>query len=319
MSAGGLFGPGSVTWRVYGETAMVLGGGRALVLQMAHPSIGAAVDRHSRYRADRWGRLRHTLRTVGEILFGDSEIALHSAARMRSMHVRFRGVVPAGRAVGQPYDASDPALVLWVWATLVDSSLLVYEQLVAPLPVADAERFYSEQRRFAELCGVPAAAVPPTRRAFAAYVAQVLDETLEATPAAREAAALAINPLGLPRWAAPAAEVTRLLTAGLLPSQLRGELGLSWSAGDERALRLLLFCLRRTRRCLPRRLRRVRSAREAERRVRVARGFRASPLVDVAPVPERDDHDEQDVVTDGVDDAVVADPDAEAGTAAKRT
>ncbi len=267
MSAGGLFGPGSVTWHVYGETAMILGGGRALVLQMAHPHVGAAVEQHSRYRVDRWGRLRHTLRTVGEILFADTETAARSAARMRSMHARYRGVVPAGRAEGTAYDATDPAVVLWVWATLVDSSLLVHERFVGPLSAADVARFYEEQIRFAELCGVPAEAVPPTLPAFRAYVERIVASTLEATPAAREAADLVTNPFGVPRALAPLAALTALPTAGLLPEPLRADLGVAWSPARATALSLFAALVRLVRPRLPARLRRVRSARAAEARV----------------------------------------------------
>jgi len=35
-----------------------------------------------------------------------------------------------------------------------------------------------------------------------------------------------------------------------------------------------------------------------------------SPVVDLASVPERDNHHQEYVVSDGVDDAVVTDPDA---------
>lgn len=272
MSAGGMFGPGSVTWHVYGETAMVLGGGRALVLQMAHPHVGAAVEQHSRYRVDRWGRLRHTLRTVGEILFGETEAAARSAERMRRMHARYRGVVPAGRAAGAAYDATDPSVVLWVWATLVDTSLLVHELFVGSLTEPEQARFYDEQRRFAELCGVPEAAVPPTLAAFRTYVALMVAETLEATPAAREAAALVTNPFGVPRALAPLAELTALPTAGLLPEPLRRELGVAWSPARALALALLAAVFRRLRPWLPARLRRVRSARAAEERVAAERG-----------------------------------------------
>lgn len=271
MSAGGLFGPGSVTWRVYGESAMLLGGGRALILQMAHPHIGAAVDQHSRYRDDRWGRLRHTLSTVGEILFGDTSTALRSAERMRRQHVRFRGVVPAGRAAGAFYDASDPALVLWVWATLVDSALSAYERFVGTLAAAETDRYYAEQRRFAELCGVPAAEIPPNYAAFRVYVMDVIQTTLEATPAAQEATAMVMNPFKLPRVAAPVVLLMGLPTAGLLPDPLRADLGIGWRQADDVLLRVAATAFRLIRPALPLRLRQVRSARRGWQRVAAER------------------------------------------------
>jgi uncharacterized protein (DUF2236 family) len=246
---------------------MLFGGGRALILQMAHPHIGAAVEQHSRYRDDRWGRLRHTLRTVGEILFGDHETALRSAERMRRTHVRYRGVVKDGASAGCPYDATDPALVLWVWATLVDTSLIVYERYVSRLPPEEVERYYAEQQRMAELCGVPPGHPPPTYAAFRAYFDAVVRDTLEATPAAREATALVMNPFRLPRIAAPLVLVMGVPTAALLPQQLRSELGLCWKPTSHLLFRATAACFRTLRPLLPARLRRVRSAREAERRL----------------------------------------------------
>lgn len=246
---------------------MLLGGGRALILQMAHPHIGAAVEQHSRYRDDRWGRLRHTLKTVGEILFGDTATALRSAERMRRLHVGYRGVVPAGRSAGARYDASDPALVLWVWATLVDSALAVYERFVCTLSAAEIDRYYEEQQRFAQLCGVPAAEIPPTYREFRCYFADVVRSTLEATPAAREATEMVMNPFGLPRAAAPIVLIMGLPTAGLLPDPLRTDLGIVWRHGNALLLDLAARTFRLIRPAFPLRLRRVRSARQAQRRV----------------------------------------------------
>jgi Uncharacterized protein conserved in bacteria len=44
----GVFGPASLTWRVDREVAVFLGAGRALLLQLAHPWVAAAIAEHSR-------------------------------------------------------------------------------------------------------------------------------------------------------------------------------------------------------------------------------------------------------------------------------
>src|SRR3989440_9384676 len=59
MSEVGLFGPGSLTWRVNREGVLLLGGGAALVLQVAHPLVAAGVEEHSNYREDPWPSLPH--------------------------------------------------------------------------------------------------------------------------------------------------------------------------------------------------------------------------------------------------------------------
>ncbi len=263
----GWFGPGSATWAINSEAALILGGGCALILQVAHPLVGAGVEHYSRFHTDRWGRLTHTLDTMGQIIFGDARTAERGAARMRGAHARIQGVVSAGQAAGSAYDATDPALVLWVWATLVHTSIATYERYVRRLAAADIARYYEEQKRFAHACGVPAGGCPNTYADFTTYFEGTVKHTLEPTVAARHVAAIALNPLDLPRTAAPMLELVRLPTVGLLPPRLRDDLGLHWSPGRERAVSFTAFACRRIVPLLPPRLRHVRSARAAARRV----------------------------------------------------
>src|SRR5436190_14118997 len=109
-------------WRVNGEWALLLGGGRALILQVAHPLVAAGVAQHSGYREDPWGRLYRTLDVTTRIVFGDAATSRAAARELRAVHARVRGRADDAT----PYDARDPDLLLWVWATLVDTSLLVY-------------------------------------------------------------------------------------------------------------------------------------------------------------------------------------------------
>src|SRR5271166_5443231 len=51
-SRSGIFGPQSVTWRVNREAAIFLGAGRALLLQLSHPWVAAAIEQHSDTFAD---------------------------------------------------------------------------------------------------------------------------------------------------------------------------------------------------------------------------------------------------------------------------
>ena len=66
----GLFGPGSMTWPVAGDTAVFVGGVRALLVQAAHPEVAAGVAQHSRYRQDPLGRLTRTAAYVTATSFG---------------------------------------------------------------------------------------------------------------------------------------------------------------------------------------------------------------------------------------------------------
>ena len=51
----GLFGPDTVSWRVIGHPAALVGGMRALLLQALHPLAMAGVAQHSNYIEDPMG------------------------------------------------------------------------------------------------------------------------------------------------------------------------------------------------------------------------------------------------------------------------
>src|SRR5436309_8596940 len=93
MGDAGLFGPGSVTWRVNREGALLLGGGRALLLQVAHPLVAAGVAAHSRFRSEPLTRLRRTLDRMLTIVFGDAVEALAAVRDIERVHSRVRGAL----------------------------------------------------------------------------------------------------------------------------------------------------------------------------------------------------------------------------------
>lgn len=252
----GLFGPGSVTWKVNQEGALLLGGGRALLLQVAHPSVAAAVDAHSRYDADPWGRLLRTLRVVTLITFGDSATSSAAARALRSVHTSIGGT----RTDGVGYRATQPDLLLWVWATLVQTSLLVYTRYVGELTLAEIEAFYAEQQRFAVACGVPDGSWPVDLEAFAAYFDGMVESGLHVTREARRIADAVLlppvpAPLALP--ARPSLELLKLVTVGLLPPSVRDAYELPWGPHRERGFRMASAAARRTVGTLPARLRRL--------------------------------------------------------------
>ena len=99
-----------------------LGGGAAVLLQVAHPLVAAGVAEHSNYQRHLWTRLMRTLRALYLITYGTREEADAVGKTVRAVHARVRGetAVELGRfPAGTPYSASDPELMLWVHATLV--------------------------------------------------------------------------------------------------------------------------------------------------------------------------------------------------------
>jgi uncharacterized protein (DUF2236 family) len=67
---------------------MLATAGYALVLQVAHPTVGAGVHEHSGFVEDPWGRLLRTLDYVHGTVYGGPELAGTTGARIRGLHRR---------------------------------------------------------------------------------------------------------------------------------------------------------------------------------------------------------------------------------------
>src|SRR5687768_9557676 len=114
----GLFGPGSVAWRIQADPSSLIGGVRALLIQALNPQTMAAVAQHSNYKSDPWKRLMGTTDYVITTTFGDTAAAHAAVARVRAIHDAISGI---DDVTGLSYRASDPELLLWVHAVEVHS------------------------------------------------------------------------------------------------------------------------------------------------------------------------------------------------------
>jgi uncharacterized protein (DUF2236 family) len=257
-----------VIWQVHRELALLLGAGRALLLQVAHPLVAAGVADHSRFERDPIGRLMRTLDPMYRLVFGSARGAETATAQLRRVHARVRGVL--GEAVGAYpagtlYDAADPALRLWVHATLIDTTLQVHARLVHPLSAEEERRYYADSVELAHRLDVPEAVIPPTPAAFRRYVDEVLEgDTLAVGPTARRLATEIFRPSAAPalRIIGPLVE---LVSVGLLPARVRAMYGYPWSPSRQRMAGLALGAARWARLVLPPVLRVAPSARAAER------------------------------------------------------
>jgi len=188
----GLFGPHSMVWRVHRDRSFPLAGIRSLMVQALHPLAMAGVAEHSNWKQDPFGRLAATSGYILTVTYGDTASAHHAASRVRGIHGHVNGTDPV---TGLAYRASDPSLLLWIHAAMVDSIVHVVQRYGRGLDAASADRYVWEMVRFAELVGVPAADVPASVAALEEYVDSV--ELLQATPAARDAMAVVLDPPGL--------------------------------------------------------------------------------------------------------------------------
>jgi uncharacterized protein (DUF2236 family) len=263
-SAGGVFGPGSMVWHIDCEVAIFLAAGRALLLQLAHPWVAAAVARHSRSLSDPIGRFQRTFAVVFTMVFGTTDEAIAAARRLHRRHAAITGTLGEGVgafAAGSTYRANDVAALRWVFATLADSALVAFELVNPPLSPRERERYYTEYRRFAGFFGIPQCALPPNWPAFADYFEQMIaSDVIAVSEAARAIAdslfAGAGNCRRVPGW-------YRALTASLLPEPLRADFGLVCSAQERATAERAIAMLRRVYPYIPTRLRHVAPYHEA--------------------------------------------------------
>jgi len=295
----GLYGPRSEAWRLNREAMLLLGAGpRALLLQIAHPAVAAGVADHSDFRTDPWRRLAATLRSYLTIVYGSSARARAEIRRLNTLH---RGITGPG------YSARDPELSMWVHATLVDSTMAVFDAWLEPLSTAERAAFYEETRPIGRAFGIPDSLLPTDIKAFDRYLAGMLGPTgpVRASPVARELAGVVLRPpLGplaplLPLPAGPARAVlgripiaaydwTLWPSVGLLPPSVRDDYGLRWGTRERLVSAWLVAGWRAWRPLLPVSFRQMPKARAADRRVRVEDGLGMPGFLDTASARSRD-------------------------------
>ena len=222
----------SMLRRVHREFAVALSGPRALLMQAAHPVAFEGFFAHSGALDEPYERLRRTAEVMNTIGFGSRVDADRATRRVRAMHSRVRGELarPAGRfPAGTPFAADDPALLLWVLASLVDSALVFYDNYVESLSRAEREAYWQDYRVVGGLFGLKDDEMPADIDAFDAYMEDMLEgDDLWVTPAARELALQIVMRPPVPLTRRPVLEAVNFVTVGLLPAPLRRQFGLSW-------------------------------------------------------------------------------------------
>jgi uncharacterized protein (DUF2236 family) len=245
----GLFRDDGWLRRVSREPAVLFGGGCALLLEIAHPLVAAGVADHSDFRRDPFGRLQRTLAAISALALEPRAKALAAARGVAHAHERVHGRL--GEAVGPfaagtAYRGRDPELVLWVWATLVDTAIAVYRDFVGPFDDAALAEYHRDQRALALLLGAPADRTPGDPVGFRDWFDGVLaGDTLTVGSAAREIARAVLGAPGVGRGPVP------LITAALLPPRLRRDFGLAWGEERQRRYQNLIAEVRALRPPLP--------------------------------------------------------------------
>jgi uncharacterized protein (DUF2236 family) len=228
----------------------------ALILQVAHPVVGAGVAQHSTFLADPWGRLIRTLRSTARYIYGDEDEARAEAARLRRVHAAIRGVDDHGRS----YRALDPDAYAWVHLTLFRAAVDGQARFAAPLSVAEQERLYAEWSTVGVRLGVRADRLPPDVGSFEKYFDAMVGERLEMSSSVRDVLDSTRAPRRPTRWvpgsawqpiADRAGDYQLLVAAATLPPVLRERVGLAWTDADARRMDAFAAAVRRRVGALP--------------------------------------------------------------------
>jgi uncharacterized protein (DUF2236 family) len=238
-----VLGPDSLVWQTFGDARLFFGAGYALMLQVAHPTVGSGVRDHSTFEQDPWGRLLRTMDYLYLLVYGGRDAAA-MGRRLRHLHKQIKGV----NADGSRYHALEPEAYAWVHATLMESGFAAGERFVGGITSADRDRLYAEYLPLGRFVGVRPGDLPEKRSEFRDYVDTMIDERLEHTESVDTVLRSLDSPAppGLPvidqLWPllkmAPT-RATRIATVGLMPASLRRKLGLRWTASQQTELRAI--------------------------------------------------------------------------------
>jgi len=257
----GLFGPGSVSWRVLREPMLILAGGRALLLQAAHPHVAQGAIDHSAYREDPFGRLMRTYEWAGAVAFGTTREAEAASQAVNRLHAKIAGRIPPEHGTrrvkrGSHYSAQDENLLLWVHATFVDTLLVAHDTLVGGLTKADRDRFVREWDVVGRMMGVPDRLFWKSAARLRQYVErEVKRGAAQPGDGSRLVAETILHPPLPTRLITPLWGLLAFMTEGFLPAKLHQGYRIFWTPAHTAAFRSITLTLRMTRTTLPRRLR----------------------------------------------------------------
>lgn len=209
------------------EGIVLVGAGAAIALQVAHRPVAAGVQQHSNFTADPLGRLRRTLQYLVAVVLPEAQPA---RATVTDWVARAHEPVE-GSADGRSYSAADPDTQRWVTATLYWTAEQIRWRIWGAQHPEDAEQIYRSYAVLGTALGMPEEYWPEDRAAFYQYWTRQVS-TLEVTATARQLITDLFGAESAPWWLRTGMPVARFLTAGLLPAQIRTQLGLDWDGLD---------------------------------------------------------------------------------------
>jgi uncharacterized protein (DUF2236 family) len=227
--------------RYASDGVLIAGGARAILLQVADPTVAAGVAEHSDFAHRPVQRLRNTLTFAYAVVLGTPDDAGRVASHVNRAHV------PVARA-------EDAELQLWVAATLYETATTVHDRVFGAAAEDLADELYREYAALGTSLQMPAALWPASRADFRSYWDARI-ASLEVTADARQIARDLFAPVTAPAWLRAGLPLARLLTIDLLPATIRDAYGLDWTSRDERRAARAWGAIRILARITPHRLR----------------------------------------------------------------
>jgi uncharacterized protein (DUF2236 family) len=240
------FGPHSIVRAVVGEPVTALLVQRALVMEVAHPKVAAAVAHHSTFERRPLTRAWVTADAALRLVFGNDEVARAAARQVYAVHDHINGTMPVGQpAATQPaagrsadlddaprYTAHEATLLAWVWATLVDTAEVAYTRWVRPMSEPEADQFFAEMRAFGLFFGIPDAMLPADRGALTRSLEDMLAD--DEYGVSDDSRSLARRVLWFRRWNVPppVVRLERVLALATLDPRLLERLGIEPDPAD---------------------------------------------------------------------------------------
>ena len=220
-----LVSPHSLSWRVFkNPVALWTGGIAAVIMELAHPSIRAAIWDQSSFRSNPLGRLRRTGMAAMMTVYGPRSISQSMIAGVVRMHARINGRDETGRN----YSANDPHLLTWVQSTAAYGFSNAYHRFVRPLSVAQFDQFYQEGYPASMLYGATKAA---RSQAELDCVFGAIHQDLQPSKCIFQFLQIMNEAAALPRPLRPMQRMLVRAGVELVPNTIRQRLGLSAQYG----------------------------------------------------------------------------------------
>ncbi|KRC62735.1 hypothetical protein ASE14_02645 [Agromyces sp. Root81] len=213
------------------EGVLLLGGGAAILLQLADPRVARGVARHSGFRERPLDRLIGTLDYVYAIGFGDEQLAAEAVRAVNRRHAPVRGEADGEQPA---YNAFDADAQRWVASTLLAVALTLHERLEGPLPAETADVIVRGYAPLGTRLQAAGEGWPDTRAEFDAWWRGHLADLEVGDEARSVARSLLSGASALPFGAGLLLPLVRLMTAALLPASIRAAYGFRWTPRVER-------------------------------------------------------------------------------------